>query len=334
MSKLIPGFYINITELCDMKCEYCPKYGENWESTEELLPLEELYAVLKIAADHGLSTFRISGGEPFVYPNRVLGILDTLNKNGITDIVLNTNGSKLAKYAGRLAAFAITKLKVSLDTLDPRLFAEITASSRHKDVVAGIVMAHDLGIPTELNMVVLQKNSADFWPILEFCEARGIAIKLLDLVLYDSFVRNELSPADYWRKEYFDLSKLLPELTTRYGAPRTVYLSNQRGIPMHQFVAAGGCTVTLKCGRQGSTFAQVCRSCNIFPCQEGLFHLSLSAAGNLTPCRLRRDLTRNLRGLSENEVRNVFDEVMSYYQNSFFVDDTVKFSELATTSKI
>ncbi len=237
----------------------------------------------------------------------------------------------MTKFADRIASYDITKLKVSLDTLDPILFKEITDSDRHQDVVSGILLARRLGIPTELNMVVFQKNAADFWKILEFCEAQGLPLKLLDLVLYDSLVRNELTPENYWRKEYFDLSTLVPELTKRYGEPQTIHLSNERGIPMLQFSAKGGCILTLKCGRQGSTYANVCRSCDIFPCQEGLFHLSISAEGNLTPCRLRRDLTRSLAGLSDTQIRGIFEETMRYYNDSFNIADTVKFSEVRSS---
>lgn len=324
-NKIIPAFYINITEKCNMKCEYCPTYGENWESTDGLLIEEKIIDAINVAHKIGIESFRISGGEPMIFPKRVFKILDELNKLGVTDIILNTNGFNSYKYIDKLKQYKIKAIKISIDTLDNKLFKEITNTDKLDDVVKSIKCIRDNNIPIELNMVVFKKNANEFWKILDMCVMYDISIKLLDLVHYDILVRNNETPDQYWKREYFYLEEFIPELVKRFGEPNNLRLSNNRGIPMIKFKIGGTSYVTLKDGTLGSTYADVCKSCRIYPCQEGLFHLSLSAEGNLTPCRLRRDLTISIRDKSAEEIEKVFFQMISAYQNPFFIKDTVEF---------
>ncbi|MFN0277812.1 MAG: radical SAM protein [Pyrinomonadaceae bacterium] len=324
-NKILPCLYINITEKCNMKCEYCPTYGENWESTEGLLELDTVLDVISAAHNAGVVSYRISGGEPMIFPLRVFAILDKLNSLGINDIILNTNGFNTFKYVDRLKKYEINKVKVSIDTLDRSLFKEITNLDKIDDVLNSINSLRSNNIPLELNMVVFQKNASSFWEILEFCVERGISLKLLDLVFYEILVRNDEEPIEYWRREYFNLANYVPRLTERFGEPRLVRLSNDRGIPMYEFKIGKAATLTLKDGTLGSTYADICRKCDHFPCQEGLFHLSLSAEGSLTPCRLRRDLTVSMKEKSFIEIENIVENTIPAYQNPFFVKETVEF---------
>lgn len=324
-NKIIPAFYINITEKCNMKCEYCPTYGENWESTDGLLSEDKALEAIRIAHKIGIQSFRISGGEPMIFPDRVFMILDELNKLGITDIILNTNGFNTHKHIEKLKQYKLRKVKISVDTLDKTLFKEITNTNKLDDVVKSIKDLRANNIPQELNMVVFKKNSSEFWKILDMCVEYDISIKLLDLVYYDILVRNSETPEQYWRREYFHLEEFIPELTKRFGEPKIVRLSNDRGIPMKEFKIGETSFVTIKDGNLGSTYADVCKGCKIFPCQEGLFHLSLSAEGNLTPCRLRRDLTVIIKDLSGEEIKKVFLQTIPAYQNPYFIKSTVEF---------
>ncbi len=324
---IIPAFYINITEKCNMKCEYCPTYGENWESTDNLLPINKIIQAIRVASKVGIQSFRISGGEPMIFPERVFLVLDELNRLGISDIILNTNGFNTHKYVERIKQYKIRKIKISIDTLDEVLFKEITNTDKLGDVIKSIKDLKANNIPIELNMVVFKKNAHDFWNILDMCINLDISIKLLDLVYYDVLVRNNETPEQYWRREYFHLDNFNPELTRRFGEPKIVRLSNDRGIPMSEYKISEKSHVTIKDGNLGSTFGDICKSCKIYPCQEGLFHLSLSAEGNLTPCRLRRDLTKSIANLSDNDLESLFLQTFSAYRNSFLLKSTINFPQ-------
>lgn len=325
IKPIIPAFYINVTEKCNMKCEYCPTYGENWESTDGLLDIESLLQSIRIAHKNGIVSFRISGGEPMIFPDRVFAILNELNSLGVSDIILNTNGFNSYKYTLELAQYKFRKIKVSLDTLDRQKFKEITNLDKLNDVIKSILAIKQANLPLELNMVVFKKNSIDFWEVLEFCVEHDISIKLLDLVYYDILVRNNETPINYWKREYFRLDNYLPELERRFGKPEVVRLSNNRGIPMLEYNISKTALLCLKDGTLGSTYADVCKNCEHFPCQEGLFHMSLSAEGNITPCRLRRDLTISIKDQTQTTIEQAFDSTIKAYQNPFFIKETVDF---------
>jgi len=325
MPSLLPSLYINITERCNMQCEYCPAYGENWESTDGLMPVPELVRAVRIASEAGIASFRISGGEPMIFPDRVFSILETLARLGRRDVILNSNGFNLHKHVARLQSYAVRKVKISLDAVDRAEFKRITNSDKLGDVMQSIAAIKDANIGLELNLVLLRSCVDNFWAVLEFCVAEGVSLKVLDLVRYDTFVRNNLSPEAYFAKEYYSPALLEPALRRRFGEPKIARLSNDRGIPMAEYGIGSGATVTLKDGGRGTTFAKACVGCHQFPCQEGLFHLSLSAEGNLTPCRLRRDLTKALAGKSETEVRGIIGEALGAYCDAVFVRETVEF---------
>lgn len=327
MSRFKPAFYINITERCNMRCEYCPAYGENWESTEGLLPLDQLLKVIRVAVGSGLTTFRISGGEPFIFPDRVFAAIELLNGLNVTDIILNTNGFNLYQHLGKLNACTVAKVKISLDTIDPELFKTITLNRRFADVLQSIRGARDAGHSVELNCVLYRRNKDAFWPLVDFCERECVGLKILDLVYYDRLVREEMDPRQFWEEQYLDLTELSEEVAGRLGPPSIVRLSNERGIPMLQFRLHNGRALVIKDGQRGSTFGRVCEGCSHFPCQEGLFHLSLSAGGNLTPCRLRRDLTTDLARMSEDEIREALSRALGAYGEVRLVTKTVQFPQ-------
>lgn len=325
MPKLLPSLYVNITERCNMQCEYCPAYGENWESTEGLMSLGELLNAVDVAVDVGITSYRISGGEPMIFPDRVFAILDRLAARQQKDIILNSNGFNLYKHVNALKECSVRKVKISLDTIDRSRFKQITNTDKLDDVLKSVRTVQEAGIGLELNLVLLRSFVPDFRQVLDFCVENKVSLKVLDLVKYDTFIRNLLSPDAYFDREYYSPELLVPELRERFGEPVIVRLSNERGIPMTEFVIADGATLTLKDGGKGSTFGKVCDGCHQFPCQEGLFHLSLSAEGNLTPCRLRRDLTVSLVGLPEDRLRRVFERALGSYEKVVFLAKTVSF---------
>ncbi len=326
MDRIIPSLYINITEKCNMRCEYCPAYGENWESTEGLIDIEILLSIIHIAHKKGIVSYRISGGEPMIFPERVFVVIKELNALGINDIILNTNGYNLYHYIDELKEIKIRKLKISLDTLDPLLFKEITGTDKLEEVKKSIIaVKHVNSISLELNMVILKKNIEHIRAMLEFCIENDISLKLLDLVKYESFTRNPFDPDGYFEKSYVNLGTLNSEFEQRFGSPIITRLTNNRGIPMLEYRIGKTAKLTTKNSHHGSTFSDLCKKCSIFPCQEGLFHLSLSASGNITPCRLRRDVAIDLANQSTNDFAETFDQLLLAYQKPFFVEKTIDF---------
>ena len=321
--KIIPALYINITEKCNMRCEYCAEFGENFEATDKMLDINRLFEFFHVAKRIGITGYRITGGEPMLYPERVFSIISKLNEIGITDIILNTNGIKLNEYIEELAKLKINKIKISLDSLNREKFNQITGVDKLDEILKSIEALKSKNIPFELNMVVFKKNSTDFWELLSFCIKEDISLKILDLIHYENLVRKTNSTKTYWENEFFRLENYLEELTNKFGSPEIVRLSNNRGIPMYKFKIGKTSSLTIKDSTLGSTFAFLCRDCGNFPCQEGLFHLSLSASGNLTPCRMRRDLITDIGNRSISDYEEILIQSFSAYQDPFFLKETI-----------
>jgi GTP 3',8-cyclase len=153
---------ISVTDLCNLRCVYCmPEQGISWLPREEILSFEEIATVVRAAASCGVNKIRLTGGEPLVRKDldQLVGMLAAVP--GITDLALTTNGVLLEEQARGLAAAGLTRVNVSLDTLNPARFRSIARRGELSGVLNGIRAAQELGMPLKLNMVVLSGVNDD-----------------------------------------------------------------------------------------------------------------------------------------------------------------------------
>ena len=149
---------ISVTDRCNLQCHYCvPSEGFSLLSHQDILTYEEIYTIVKAAAELGISKVRITGGEPLVrlrLPEliRMIARIDTVD-----DVSLSTNGLLLAKYAAELKSAGLRRVNVSLDTLKQDKFELITRCHADLgDVLEGIEVATAVGLtPVKINMVVI-----------------------------------------------------------------------------------------------------------------------------------------------------------------------------------
>ncbi|MGD0795396.1 MAG: GTP 3',8-cyclase MoaA [Dehalococcoidales bacterium] len=148
---------ISVTDRCNLRCIYCmPENGISLMSHYDILSYEEIYTVVKAAAEMGISKVRLTGGEPLVragLPDLValISSIDT-----IEDISLTTNGILLAQYAAELKEAGLRRVNVSLDTLKPERFRQITRCGTLQSTLEGIEAALQTGLtPVKINMVVM-----------------------------------------------------------------------------------------------------------------------------------------------------------------------------------
>src|SRR5574341_1303043 len=137
--RVIDYLRISVTDRCNLRCIYCmPPGGVQFFEQGDILSYEEIARVVRIAARLGVSKIRITGGEPLVRRNLPI-LIESLSKiNGIEDISLTTNGVLLKKYARLLAAAGLHRVNVSLDSLNPRRYHDITRGGDMPDVLDGI----------------------------------------------------------------------------------------------------------------------------------------------------------------------------------------------------
>ena len=148
---------ISVTDRCNLRCIYCmPAEGVRLMSHEDILSYEEIHKVAEAAAELGIKKLRITGGEPLVRAGLPKLVQMLAQIDAIDDISLTTNGILLAHYAAELKSAGLRRVNVSLDTLKPDRFKEITRYGNFADVLEGIEVAKSVGlIPTKINVVVM-----------------------------------------------------------------------------------------------------------------------------------------------------------------------------------
>ncbi len=149
---------ISLTDRCNLRCVYCmPAEGVRWQPKEDLLTDDELLRVVRLGADVGFTKIRLTGGEPTLRRNLPEIVREIAANPAITDIAMTTNGILLSRLAEPLAAAGLKRINVSIDTLDPDRFSQITRGGRLDLVMEGIAAAEAAGLaPIKLNAVVVR----------------------------------------------------------------------------------------------------------------------------------------------------------------------------------
>ena len=157
---------ISVTDRCNLRCIYCmPPEGIVQMSHYDILSYEEIFTLVKAAAELGINRVRLTGGEPLVRAGlselvRMIASIDTID-----DLSLTTNGILLAKYAADLKDAGLMRVNVSLDTLKPERFRQITRCGELADTLKGIEAANEVDLtPVKINMVVMAGINDDELP--------------------------------------------------------------------------------------------------------------------------------------------------------------------------
>jgi len=148
---------LSITDRCNMRCVYCmPEDGINKLGHAEILNYEQFLLIAEAAVSLGIEKIRVTGGEPLVRTG-VLGFLERLAKiSGLKQLVLTTNGVLLPEMAQALKDAGVQRLNISLDSLQPEMFARLTRRNLLPEVLSGIDAAEKVGLPYKINMVVMR----------------------------------------------------------------------------------------------------------------------------------------------------------------------------------
>lgn len=148
---------ISLTDACNLRCVYCMPEDMHFRHRDELMSDEEILYLVKIAASLGVTKIRLTGGEPTIRPNLVEIVRGIVQTPGIKDIAMTTNGLLLPKLAKPLAAAGLKRVNISVDTLDPVKFRQLTRWGDLDDVWSAIHAAEEAGLlPIKLNSVVVR----------------------------------------------------------------------------------------------------------------------------------------------------------------------------------
>jgi len=154
---------LSITDRCDLRCRYCmPEEGVDSLGHGSVLRYEELLRIARVACALGVRKVRVTGGEPLVRKGVVDFIRELAGLPQHPEVVLTTNGMRLAELAGELKTAGLSRVNVSLDTLDAERFLQITRREGLQRVLAGIEAAERVGLgPVKINMVPIGGVNAD-----------------------------------------------------------------------------------------------------------------------------------------------------------------------------
>lgn len=173
---------ISVTDRCDFRCVYCMNEEMTFLPRSELLTLEELADIAAAFTELGVRKIRITGGEPLVRRN-VLGLFHDLGRlRDLAELTLTTNGSQLEQYADGLRRAGVKRVNISLDSLRPERFRELTRVGDLNKVLAGIEAARRAGFERiKLNSVVLKNRNADeVTDLVRFARDRQLDISFIE----------------------------------------------------------------------------------------------------------------------------------------------------------
>ncbi|MBB3963171.1 cyclic pyranopterin phosphate synthase [Rhizobium metallidurans] len=203
---------VSVTDRCDFRCTYCMAENMNFLPKKDLLTLEELNRLCSAFIAKGVRKLRLTGGEPLVRKN-IMHLVRELGKrigSGLDELTLTTNGSQLARFADELYDCGVRRINVSLDTLDPDKFREITRWGDFHKVMEGIDAAQKAGLHIKLNAVALKDfNDVEMPKMIRFAHGRG-----MDLTVIETMPMGEIEEDRTDR--YLPLSKLRADLEKQF----------------------------------------------------------------------------------------------------------------------
>jgi len=263
---------VSLTDRCSLRCTYCmPADFSDWIANEKLLTTEELVTVIGLCVDAGITQVRLTGGEPLLRRD-IVDVVRRINELPKPPrISLTTNALRLAEVAHELKDAGLARVNVSLDTLDPTRFKEMTHRDRFHDVIAGIEAAQAAGLtPLKVNSVLLKGvNDDEAIPLLRHALANNWNLRFIEQMPLDAgdlWARPVMVTADEIQKELereFDLTPV----PSRGSAPAEEF-----------YVNGGPATV----GIIASVTRPFCAACD---------RLRLTADGQFRNCLFARDET-------------------------------------------
>lgn len=174
---------ISLTDRCNLSCKYCRPYFQGKLSHDEILSYEELLRFCQVAVQLGISKFKITGGEPLLRKECLSFIGNLKRLGGVEQVTLTTNGTMLGKYVQELKAIGIDGVNISIDSCNPKTYADITGSDCLKEVLAAFEEAYIAGLPLKINCVPLQGMGVEeILALLNLVKDKNIPLRFIELM--------------------------------------------------------------------------------------------------------------------------------------------------------
>ncbi|MEH3090171.1 MAG: GTP 3',8-cyclase MoaA [Microbacterium arborescens] len=259
---------ISLTDRCSLRCTYCmPEQGNEWLARQSILTLDEIVEVATIAAAAGVTTFRLTGGEPLLrtdLPEIVRRLARLESPAGPVQVAMTTNGIRLPEVLPALVDAGLARLNISLDTLDRERFRALTRRDRLDDVLDGIRAAQASGLrPLKINAVAMRGvNDDELADLVAFAVAHDAQMRFIEQMPLDA--------GHTWdRESMVTREEILAALSERWTLEP---IPGRGGAPAEQWRLDGGPHVV---GVIASVTAPFCGACD---------RMRLTADGQLRNC--------------------------------------------------
>ena len=278
---------LSVTDRCNLRCRYCmPADGIcNKKRHEEMLTEDEMVMAVRAAASLGICKLRLTGGEPLVKKN-ILSICERCAAvDGIRELCMTTNGTLLPTMAGALKAAGVSRLNISLDTLDAEKYAAITRVGVLDEALRGIEAALDAGFAgIKINAVLIGGfNDGEIPALADLTRRWPVDVRFIELM-------------PMTENETFGKNAYVPDEAVLTALPELVPAPQNDGVArLYRLPGAKG-----NVGLTSAVSNHFCAGCN---------RIRLTADGKLKPC-LHSDRECSIKGLSEEEMRREIEKVI------------------------
>jgi len=292
---------ISLTDKCNLRCTYCmPADGLDWLPKDQVLSDDEIVRLVRIGVEHlGVRELRLTGGEPLVRAG-LAGIIAAVRTNHPDlPVSLTTNGLGLDKKAGELKAAGLTRINVSMDSLHPETFAQLTRRPFLDRVLHGIDEARRAGLrPIKINAVLMRGiNDHEAPGLLDWAVSRGYELRFIEQMPLDAdhgWTRQNMVTADEIRGLLEEDFVLTPDPRQRDGAPAERWQVRRRSAPAEVagtvgIIASVAEPFCADCRRTRITAEGKVRSCFFSHEETDLRDLLRSGAGDEAVADLWRD---------------------------------------------
>lgn len=271
---------ISVTDLCNLRCKYCmPESGVESLCHSDILSIEEIVEIVKVASKNGIKKIRLTGGEPLVRRGFINLCKQISEINEIEDIAITTNGVYLKEMADELFENKVRRINFSLDTLIKEKYNDITRRNGFDKTMESLFYAIKKGFKVKINVVLIGGfNDDEIQDFVNLANDYNLEVRFIELM--------QIGETANWSKDKFVSNKIVLEKVPELefdgvsGVAKIYKIKGQKG----------------RIGLISPISCSFCEDCN---------RIRLTSDGKLKPCLHSRDEI-NLKGLSGEELEEVF----------------------------
>lgn len=283
-SREINYLRVSITDRCNLNCVYCrPKEGISLQGHEDILRYEEIIRVVGLAVKMGLIKVRVTGGEPLVRRGCAEFLASLKKIDGLKDISLTTNGILLEEFAQEIFDAGITRINISLDSLDKEKYFKITNGGNLDAVLRGIIHAEEVGFsPIKINTVLIKGfNDDEALDFARLAAEKPFQVRFIELM---PMGKTKLE----YGEDYMPVSELMETINQRYPLEPLKGKKNKSDGPARIYKIKNGYG---EIGFINPVSDHFCATCN---------RLRLTSDGKLRACLLNESEVDLKEALREN----------------------------------